>query len=168
MQRSRSHALLACLGTAFLAAGCDCEKTRSATFTGHLGDSTVAVGIMTTAPGGMDVSLGQFDGKRYDDNTVHVRVNFSTFADSVSIIRLADFNDPARTPIVSFGKNIGAWVGTTGFELTGLVEDLPTFQMLWDVFAKGDGLVEVVPHQGAPVRARIKPLAVGGWGNYCT
>lgn len=166
--RSRSMLLSALVGS--LTAACDCDQVRSATFTGHLGDSTIAVGFFPTVPGGTEVSVSEFNPKathRTQSNSFRAKVNFSTFADSVAFIRVSDFNDAARIPIVSFAKSLGSRSADV-FQLERGSDDLETFEKLWNVLAKGDGMLEVQPHQGQIVRARLKPLDVHGWHNYCT
>jgi hypothetical protein len=165
---SRVFSLLAvCL----LPAACvDCDKTRSASFTGRLGDSTVAAGFMATVPGGTELSISEFDPKathRTQSNSFNADVNFSTFADSVAFLRVSDFHDAARTPIISFAKTQGTRSGSV-FRLDAVTDDVETFEKVWNVLTKGDGMLEVQPHQGQIARARLKPLEVKGWGNYCT
>jgi hypothetical protein len=163
---------LTLLAVCLLPAACSCDTTRSASFTGRLGDSTIAVGFLPTVPGGTDLSLGEFNPKathRTHSRRISAKVNVSTFADSVAFLRVSDFNDAARAPIVSFAKSRGTRSGDL-FQLPDIFmnDDSASFEKLWNVLTKGDGMLEVQPHQGQIVRARLKPLDVKGWHNFCT
>lgn len=167
----RYQKTLAVLAAGCFTAACNCDARRTATFTGRLGDSTVAAGFFPTVPGGLDLSLGEFNpiaASRSSTRRVSAKVNYSTFADSVLSLRVSDFNDAARTPIVSFAKSKGTQSGSVFVLDYSIVDDSASFEKLWNVLAKGDGMLEVQPHQGAITRARVKPLAVGGWQDFCT
>jgi hypothetical protein len=140
---------------------------RDASYTGHLGDSTVAVGFLPTVPGGLDFNLSEGTSRGGVYWWVSAKVDISTFADSVLAIRISDYNDPGRAPIVTLSKTKGRRTGSL-FEIIFAPTDTTGWSQVWDVLAKGDGMFEVQPHQGQIVRARLKPLSVGGWRDLCT
>lgn len=169
MRRSLARALLA-TSCAWLTTACHlswCDQARNATFTGRLGDSTVAVGFLPTVPGGTDFALDQFIESNHVDNHITAKVNFSSFADSVALVRLTSAADPERATIISFDKTKGTQSGSV-FTLDVRTPDRAAFEKVWSVFINGNGLLEVQPHQGQAVRARLKVLQSHDLHDVCT
>ena len=114
------------------------------------------------------MSLEQYDARSQgrDLQTLVVKVNYATFADSLLKLQFTDFNDPTRTPILSLSKTAGSQSASV-FDVNHHPYGEQLNLELWDVLLKGDGMLEVVPHQGEIVRARLKVLNNTGWKRFC-
>ena len=170
MLRARLPLLsVACLA---LVSGCNpfgCEvEWRSSDFEGRLGDSTVAVvADNPRTPGRVFVSLSQERGSS-EQKQVGLSINYWSFADSVSLVRLTRFSDPARVPAITFSRDKGYAVRDTFFNLYPQLIDSKTSNALWDVFNNGDGMLEMVPMSGPVVRARMKKIQGNDFAPACT
>jgi hypothetical protein len=166
MTRLRSAASLLVLAAALSTTACRCQSGRSVDFTGRLGDSTTAAGFTIAANGGIEMWFSEYLGEAYDTRYMDAQVNVATFADSVLWFRLFDFSDATRTPLMTFNKAKGRHTGSV-FHLNISI-DSANFRRTYEVFEAGDGVIEIEPHMGQKVRARIKVLNRTPMHDICT